>query len=59
MSPRCRLYLITPPEVPDIAAFTRELEQALDGGDASTETMQHYHRASAQVRAAQKAAGRN
>ncbi len=32
---------------------------ALEKGDVSTETMQHYHRASAQVRAAQKAAGRN
>ena len=30
MSTRCRLYLITPPEVPDIAAFARELEEALD-----------------------------
>lgn len=36
MSRRCRLYLITPPEVPDIAAFTRELEQALDGGDVAS-----------------------
>lgn len=32
---------------------------ALEQGDVSDETMQHYHRASAQVRAAQKAAGRN
>lgn len=32
-------------------------QKALEGGDNSTETMQHYHRASAQVRAAQKAAG--
>ncbi|MBP9235086.1 MAG: thiamine phosphate synthase [Hyphomonadaceae bacterium] len=36
MPRRCRLYLITPPEVPDIAAFTRELEQALDGGDVAS-----------------------
>ena len=36
-----------------------EAKAALEKGDVSTETMQHYHRASAQVRAAQKAAGRN
>lgn len=36
MSRRCRLYLITPPEIPDIAAFTRELEQALDAGDVAS-----------------------
>ena len=36
MPRRCRLYLITPPEVPDVAAFTRELEQALDGGDVAS-----------------------
>jgi thiamine-phosphate pyrophosphorylase len=33
--PRCRLYLISPPEVPDIAAFTQALDQALDGGDVA------------------------
>lgn len=32
---------------------------ALERGDVSTATMQHYHRASAQVRAAQKAASGN
>ncbi len=31
-------------------------QKALEGGDASTETMQHVHRASAQVRAAKRAA---
>lgn len=36
MSRRCRLYLITPPEVPDIAAFTRELDAALDAGDVAS-----------------------
>ena len=38
----------------------RELAAAqkrLDDGDVSTETMQHFHRASAQVKAAAKAAG--
>jgi len=35
MPRRCRLYLITPPEVPDIAAFSKELDKALDGGDVA------------------------
>lgn len=33
--PRCRLYLITPPEIPDLGAFARELDLALDGGDVA------------------------
>jgi thiamine-phosphate pyrophosphorylase len=36
MSRRCRLYLITPPEVSDVAAFARELDAALDGGDVAS-----------------------
>jgi thiamine-phosphate pyrophosphorylase len=35
MSRRCRLYLITPTEIPDIAAFARDLDHALDGGDVA------------------------
>jgi thiamine-phosphate pyrophosphorylase len=35
MGRRCRLYLISPPEVPDIAAFAHDLDQALDGGDVA------------------------
>jgi thiamine-phosphate pyrophosphorylase len=36
MSPRrCRLYLITPPEIADIAAFSRQLDEALDAGDVA------------------------
>lgn len=31
----CRLYLITPSTLPDLAAFTRELEAALSGGDVA------------------------
>jgi thiamine-phosphate pyrophosphorylase len=31
----CRLYLITPPAIDDLAAFGRELAQALDGGDVA------------------------
>ncbi|RYG34872.1 MAG: thiamine phosphate synthase, partial [Burkholderiales bacterium] len=36
MSRRCRLYLITPPEIADVAAFARELDAALDGGDVAS-----------------------
>jgi thiamine-phosphate pyrophosphorylase len=36
MSRRCRLYLITPPDISDIAAFARELDAALDGGDVAS-----------------------
>ncbi|HEY3800574.1 MAG TPA: thiamine phosphate synthase [Caulobacteraceae bacterium] len=31
--PDCRLYLITPPAIDDLAAFARELGAAMDGGD--------------------------
>ena len=33
---RCRLYLITPPEISDLAVFSRELDHALDGGDVAS-----------------------
>jgi thiamine-phosphate pyrophosphorylase len=33
--PPCRLYLITPPSIPDFAAFARDLEAALDAGDVA------------------------
>ena len=32
-SPNCRLYLITPPRIDDLAAFGRALGQALEAGD--------------------------
>ena len=35
MSPRCRLYLITPPRLDDLAGFTRRLTEALDAGDVA------------------------
>ena len=35
MARRCRLYLITPPEIADLAGFARELDHALDGGDVA------------------------
>lgn len=31
----CRLYLITPPALDDLAGFGRQLAQALDGGDVA------------------------
>lgn len=34
-SPLCRLYLLTPPALPDLDAFARALETALDGGDVA------------------------
>ncbi|MGB3625464.1 MAG: thiamine phosphate synthase, partial [Henriciella sp.] len=32
---RTRLYLITPPEVADVAAFAASVEDALSGGDVA------------------------
>ena len=34
-TPDCRLYLITPPQIPELGAFARELEAALSGGDVA------------------------
>ena len=33
--PPCRLYLITPPAIDDLAVFARELAEALDAGDVA------------------------
>ena len=33
--PPCRLYLITPPVIPDLDAFANLLGQALDAGDVA------------------------
>src|SRR3954454_23831532 len=33
--PLCRLYLITPPRLDDLAAFGRSLAHALDAGDVA------------------------
>ena len=35
MTADCRLYLITPPRIDDLAAFGRDLAQALDAGDVA------------------------
>lgn len=34
-APDCRLYLITPPNIPDLPAFLRALEEALSAGDVA------------------------
>ena len=34
-TPACRLYLITPPRLDDLAGFAAALEQALDAGDVA------------------------
>ena len=34
-TPACRLYLITPPRIADVAVVSRALEAALSGGDVS------------------------
>ncbi|MBN8551682.1 MAG: thiamine phosphate synthase [Caulobacterales bacterium] len=34
-APECRLYLLTPPSIPDLDAFARDLEAALDAGDVA------------------------
>ncbi|MBU6318312.1 MAG: thiamine phosphate synthase [Alphaproteobacteria bacterium] len=34
-APRCRLYLITPPRIPDIGAFAHVLRATLDAGDVA------------------------
>ena len=34
-APACRLYLITPPSLPDLDGFAAELEAALDAGDVA------------------------
>lgn len=35
MEHRCRLYLITPPALPDLAAFARTLDETLAAGDVA------------------------
>jgi len=34
-APQCRLYLLTPPAIPDLNAFARHMEVALDAGDVA------------------------
>jgi thiamine-phosphate pyrophosphorylase len=52
MSSHCRLYLITPPAIEDLAAFGRTLAQALDAGDVAALQIRLKGLADAQLAAA-------
>jgi thiamine-phosphate pyrophosphorylase len=52
MSSHCRLYLITPPAIGDLAAFGRTLAQALDAGDVAALQIRLKGLADAQLAAA-------
>ena len=42
-TPDCRLYLITPPRIEDLAAFGREVGEALEGGDVGALQLRLKH----------------
>lgn len=48
----CRLYLITPPRVDDLAGFARSLAHALDAGDVAALQIRLKAHAEAEIRAA-------
>jgi thiamine-phosphate pyrophosphorylase len=48
----CRLYLITPPRIDDLAAFGRALAQALDAGDVAALQIRLKDQPDAVIRAA-------
>lgn len=50
--PPTRLYLITPPVIPDLEAFASELEAALDGGDVAALQIRLKPAGEATIRAA-------
>jgi thiamine-phosphate pyrophosphorylase len=50
--PPCRLYLITPPAIPDFDAFARDLEAALDAGELAALQIRLKHADDATVLAA-------
>ncbi|NBB51733.1 thiamine phosphate synthase [Rhizobium sp. CRIBSB] len=53
--PLCRLYLITPPGIPDLVAFGAQLEAALDGGDVAALQIRLKPAADAEIIAAVEA----
>ena len=52
--PPCRLYLITPPAIPDLEAFAGVLESALDAGDVAALQIRLKPADDATIRAAVK-----
>ncbi|HEY1449098.1 MAG TPA: thiamine phosphate synthase [Caulobacteraceae bacterium] len=52
MAPLCRLYLITPPTIPDIKAFAAGLEAALGAGDVAALQIRLKDAPDAQIAAA-------
>jgi thiamine-phosphate pyrophosphorylase len=48
----CRLYLITPPKIDDLAAFTRTLQEALAAGDVAALQVRLKGRPVAEIEAA-------
>ena len=55
MSAACRLYLITPPRLPDLAAFARAFETALAAGDVAAVQIRLKDVPDAEVEAAVRA----
>ncbi len=51
-APLCRLYLLTPPRIEDLAAFGRLLAHALDAGDVAALQIRLKDHADAEIRAA-------
>jgi thiamine-phosphate pyrophosphorylase len=49
---RCRLYLISPPEIPDLAAFRKALGEAFSGGDVACFQLRLKGATEEQIRAA-------
>ena len=54
MPPLCRLYLITPPALDDLAAFAEIVEAALDAGDVAAMQVRLKHAADEAIEAAVK-----
>ena len=54
MPPLCRLYLITPPALDDLAAFAEIVEAALDAGDVAALQVRLKHAADEAIEAAVK-----
>ena len=51
----CRLYAITPAVIPDLAAFTRTVEEALEAGDVAALQVRLKHASDAEIETAVRA----